>query len=83
MQTVLRQGTGKSPFDEAMLVLQHHDKNRTTKARISSKFDISLSYKMPAVIFKDIATTTLGIHGSNLQNEKRNFKAGFQLELNV
>ena len=66
-----------------MLVLQHQDKNKVTKARINSKFDVSLAYKMPCFIFKDIGTTTVGIHGSNLKNEKRSFKAGFQLEFNV
>jgi hypothetical protein len=34
-------------------------------------------------LLKDIATTTIGIHGSSLQSEKRAVKFGFQVEINV
>lgn len=67
------------------MVVQHENKetDKTCKVRISSKFDVSVAYKQPCSIFKDIATVTIGAHGSNLQNDKRTFKAGAQIEFNV
>eukprot|EP00178_Gracilaria_changii_P010152 TRINITY_DN2958_c0_g1_i1.p1 TRINITY_DN2958_c0_g1~~TRINITY_DN2958_c0_g1_i1.p1 ORF type:complete len:154 (-),score=16.68 TRINITY_DN2958_c0_g1_i1:30-491(-) len=72
-------------FDEALLVLEHNDllKTRTTKARISSNFDVSLSYKYPDFIFRNIAFVTVGVHASNIHNEKRSFKGGLQIDFNV
>lgn len=85
LEAVFRKTTEKNPFQEALLVLQHEDKEnkRTSKVRLSSKFDLSLSLKFPSLLFKDIATTIIGVHGSNLHNDKRAFKAGGQLEFNV
>jgi hypothetical protein len=66
-------------------VVEHNDieKKRQTKVRVSSNFDVSLSYKYPCFIFKNIATVTLGAHGSSIHNDKRSFKGGAQLEFNV
>ena len=82
---MLKKKTGQNPFDEALFVVQHDDKEkkRTSKVRLSSKFDVSLSIKYPSLLFKDIATTTFGVHGSNLHNDKRSFKTGGQIEFNV
>lgn len=84
MQATFRQKDSFS-FDEALLVVEHNDleRKRTTKVRVSSNFDVSLSYKYPCFIFKNIATVTLGAHGSNIHTDKRNFKGGAQLEFNV
>ena len=66
-------------------MIQHDDKEkkRTTKAKVSSKGDISLSVKFPSLLFKDIATTTFSVHGSNVQSNNRKFLAGGQIEFNV
>ena len=74
-----------SPLEEALFVVQHVNlvKNWITKARVSSKFDVSLSFKYPSILFQDIGTTTIGLHGSNLQSDNRNLKFGIQLECNV
>lgn len=76
---------GKNPFEEALLVFKHHnaERNQTAKVKVSSQFDISASFKYPGLIFKDIATATVGIHGSNLLNERRAFRLGAQLDFNV
>jgi hypothetical protein len=58
-------------------------KRRKAKARISSNFDLSLSYQFPAALFEEIASATLGVHGTRLNSEKRAFKVGGQLEFNV
>ena len=55
----------------------------TAKVRLSSKFDVSVAYKYPGVIFKNIVTATVGAHGSNLLSDKRSFKFGAQAEFNV
>jgi len=51
--------------------------------RVSSNFDVSVAYKYPGVIFKNIVTATVGAHGSNLLSDKRSFKFGAQAEFNV
>lgn len=53
------------------------------KVKVSSKFNVSVSYKLPALLFKNIATTTFGVHGANLLSDKRTFKFGLQSEFNV
>jgi len=67
------------------LVLKHHntERNHTAKLKLSSKFDVAASYKHPALFFNNIATGTIGINGTNLQNERRAFKFGYQIEFNV
>jgi len=59
------------------------DQKVTLKGKVSSKFDLSLAVKFPSFFFKDIATSTLGVHGSNLHTAKRQFKAGLNVEFNV
>lgn len=73
------------PLSEGLLVVQHHNKEKdyTTKARISTKGEVSLSFKYPSFLLKDIATCILGLHGSSLHNDKRTFKFGLQVECNV
>jgi hypothetical protein len=84
MQATFLQRAGRNnPFEEAVFVVQHDQNSRTFKARISSKFDVSLAYKYPSYLFKNIATTTVGLHGSDLQNDKRTFRGGVQIEFNV
>jgi hypothetical protein len=82
MQTVV--GTKDRLLREALFVYEHEDKvNKWTgKLRLSSNFEATLAIKFPSLLFKDIATTTVGIHGSNLL-EKRIFKYGMQVEFNV
>jgi len=71
------------------LVGQHYEATRklTTKLSLSSNLkahvDASLLVKLPCPIFTNIGTLSLGLHGSNLLNEKRAFKYGGQLEFNV
>lgn len=74
---------GKVRFDQALVVAQYTKDDQTFKVRASSKFDLSLLYRRPALLFKDIATTSIGLHGSNLQNDQRKFKIGLQVEFNV
>jgi len=59
------------------------DRKRTVKAKVSTKFDFSLSVKYPSIVMPDYATIILGIHGSNLHNEKRDFKVGLQVDLDA
>lgn len=71
---------GKSPFEEAQFVVKQIDsRNHITKVRVSSKFHVSVSYKCPTLLFQNIASTTFGLHGSNLLNERRVFKFGAQV----
>jgi hypothetical protein len=51
----------------------------TVKGKLSSRFDLSLAVKYPSFLLKDIATATLGLHGSNLHNDRRTFKVGLQV----
>ena len=62
---------------------QNAEKNHTAKVKVSSKFDVSVAYKYPSYFFKNISTGTVGVHGSNLLNDKRSFKFGVQAEFNV
>ena len=68
-----------------MVVVKHNnsEKNHVAKVKVSSKFNVSVSYKLPALLFKNIATTTFGVHGANLLSDKRTFKFGLQSEFNV
>lgn len=77
--------TRGSHFKDLLAVAQHYDSNRklTTKVRVNSKFDVSLLFKFPSLLFKDIATSSLGVHGANLATDKRSFKFGGQIEFNV
>ena len=72
-------------FKDALAVVQHYDSNRklTTKVRVNSKADVSVVLKYPSMLFKDIATASVGVHGANLATEKRSFKFGGQIEFNV
>jgi hypothetical protein len=72
---------GKSVFEEALVVVKHHEatRNLTTKLRVSSNANVSLAFKYPSLVFTNIGSVTVGVHGSNLLNERRAFKFGVQL----
>jgi len=74
-----------NPFEEALLLVEYkpEDTKLTTKTKVSTKGDVSLSFKLPGIILRDIATAYVGIHGSSLHNDRRGFKVGFQSEINV
>ena len=65
--------------------MQHYDAKHklTSKLRVNSRLDVSLLLKYPSVLFKDIATASVGLHVNNLASDKRTFKYGGQLEFNV
>ena len=71
---------GKAPFEQALIVFkQNYQGDKVAKVRVSSKFNVSVSYRFPALFFKNIAATTLGLHGSNLLSQRRVFKFGAQI----
>jgi len=74
-----------NPFEEALMIVEYkpEDTKLTTKTKVSTKGDVSLSFKFPGILFKDIATAYVGIHGSSLHTDRRGFKVGFQTEINV
>lgn len=72
-------------FNQASLVVDHEFPHKVNfKGSFSTNFSASLAFKFPAVIFKDIAKTSVGVHGHNLNDDKkRDFKYGIQVEFNV
>jgi hypothetical protein len=52
-------------------------------SNLKANVDASLLLKFPSPVFNNIATVSLGLHGSNLVNEKRAFKYGGLIEFNV
>ncbi len=72
-------------FSEAFLVAQHYfpERKLTSKFRVSSKQEISTVFKFPALLFKDIATTSVGVHVNNLTGKDVSFKYGGQIEFNL
>ena len=57
--------------------------NLTVKGSINSNFGASFLFRFPSILFKDIAKTSVGLHGSDLLSDKRAFKYGLQVEFNV
>lgn len=70
---------------ETLFVVEHLHKEWkwTSKLRLSSNLDITFATKFPAVIFKDIATTSFGVHLSNFLAKERNIRYGLQVEFNI
>lgn len=77
--------TRGSYFKDIIAVVQHYNEEHklTSKLRVNKNLDISAVFKFPSRVFKDIATASIGLHASNLINDKRAFKYGGQLEFNV
>ena len=55
----------------------------TTKVRVSSRANVSVLVKNPDVLKKNLASLSVGLHGSNIINDKRSFQVGGQVEFNV
>jgi hypothetical protein len=72
-------------FNEALLAFEHTfaPHNLTVKTRVSTNFNASVLLRFPAILFKDIAKTSLGFHVNDALSAKRNFKYGGQIEFNV
>lgn len=72
-------------FSEALAAVEHTfpERNLTVKARVSSKAHASLLLRFPALLFKDIAKTSVGLHVNDILGAKQNFKYGVQIEFNV
>jgi hypothetical protein len=71
-------------FNNAQLVFEHlFERDITVKGSLGSDFSASLLVRFPCILFKDIAKTSFGVHGSDLAASKRSFKYGAQLEFNV
>jgi hypothetical protein len=71
-------------FDEGVLTFEHlFPKNLTVKGSISSKWNASVVFKFPSILFNEIAKTSVGFHGSNLSENARSFKYGLQVEFDV
>jgi hypothetical protein len=51
--------------------------------RVSSKLNASVLFKFPNVFFKDMGKTSVGLHVNDLASDKRSFKYGLQVELDV
>jgi hypothetical protein len=67
------------------LSIEHSNPNNklTTKVRVSSKLNASVLFKFPNVFFKDMGKTSVGLHVNDLASDKRSFKYGLQVELDV
>jgi hypothetical protein len=65
------------------LVVEHQFDKTTVKASVSTDFTAALNIRLPCLLFKGIGNTSVGIQGSNLNSDKRTFKYGAQIELNV
>ena len=55
----------------------------TTKVRVNSRANVSVLVKNPDVLKKNLASLSVGLHGSNIINDKRSFQVGGQVEFNV
>jgi hypothetical protein len=66
-------------------VAQHYleEKKLTSKLRVSTKQEVSAVFKFPALLFKDIATTSVGVHAGNFTDKNISFKYGGQIEFNI
>ena len=63
--------------------LEKESNGFTTKVRVNSRANVSVLVKNPDVLKKNLASLSVGLHGSNLINDKRSFQVGGQVEFNV
>lgn len=73
--------TQDKPLRELLAVVQHYHSEQkvTSKLRLSSNLNASALVKFPSLLFKDLASTSIGVHGNDLGSEKRSFKLGAQI----
>ena len=65
------------------MVVERQIDTTTVKASFSTDYSAALLVRIPTVVLKGLGKTSIGVQGKDLISDKRSFKYGLQVELNV